>query len=136
MTDAEFLSAFEDTTLEPFHHRDHLRVTFLYLRQFGERETKERLAAAILRYAAARNASEKYHQTITLAWIRLVAAASKTMQDFDAMLAAHPDLLDKNLLERYYSPELLKSPEARARWVEPDRADLRWSADRSVENMR
>jgi hypothetical protein len=32
MTDAEFLRAFDDTTLEPFHHRDHLRVTFLYLR--------------------------------------------------------------------------------------------------------
>jgi hypothetical protein len=121
MTDAEFLSAFEDTTLEPFHHRDHLRVTFLYLRQFGEPETKERLAAAILRYAAARNVSEKYHQTITLAWIRLVATASKTVQDFDAMLEAYPDLLDKNLLERYYSPELLKSSEARAQWVEPDR---------------
>jgi hypothetical protein len=121
MTDAEFLSAFEDTTLEPFHHRDHLRVTFLYLCQFGEQETKERLAAAILRYAAARNASEKYHQTITLAWIRLVATASKTVQDFDAMLEAYPDLLDKNLLERYYSPELLKSSEARAQWVEPDR---------------
>ena len=121
MTDAEFLSAFEDTTLEPFHHRDHLRVTFLYLRQFGEPETKERLAAAILRYAAARNVSEKYHQTITLAWIRLVATASKTVQHFDAMLEAYPDLLDKNLLERYYSPELLKSSEARAQWVEPDR---------------
>src|SRR5271169_5813467 len=107
MTDAEFLSAFEDTSLEPFHHRDHLRVTFLYLRQFGEPETRERLAAAILRYAAARNGSEKYHQTITLAWIRLIAAASEPMQDFDAMVSAHPQLLDKNLLNRYYSPEVL-----------------------------
>ncbi len=121
MTDEEFLCAFEDTTLEPFHHRDHLRVTFLYLRQFGEAETRRRLGPAILRYAAARNGAEKYHETITLAWICLVAAAAASSSDFEAMLAAHPALLDKNLLNRYYSPELLQSAEARERWVEPDR---------------
>lgn len=122
MTDTEFLRAFEDTTLEPFHHRDHLRVTFLYLRQFGEAETRQRLGPAILRYAAAGNGAEKYHETITQAWIHLVSAA--LAEDFESMLAAHPHLLDKNLLNRYYSPELLQSSEARARWIEPDRAGL------------
>ena len=124
MTDAEFLHAFEDTSLEPFHHRDHLRVTYLYLRQFGEAGTRERLGPAILRYAAARNGAEKYHQTITLAWIRLVAVALENARDFDAMLGEHPELLDKNLLRRYYSAALLESPEARAHWVEPDQAPL------------
>jgi hypothetical protein len=124
MTDQEFLNAFDDTTLEPFHHRDHLRVTYLYLRQFGEQETQARLGPAILRYATARNGAEKYHQTITVAWIRLVAAASAGTTDFDAMLAAHPELLEKSLLERYYSSAVLASPEARAAWVEPDRAPL------------
>jgi hypothetical protein len=122
MTDEEFLCGFEDTTLEPFHHRDHLRVTFLYLRQFGEEETRLRLGPAILRYAAARNGAEKYHETITQAWISLVAAA--LADDFEAMLAAHPQLLDKNLLDRYYSPQLLRSPEARRRWAEPDKKPL------------
>jgi hypothetical protein len=124
MTDEEFLNAFNNTTLEPFHHRDHLRVTFLYLRRFGEQETQARLGPAILRYATARNGAEKYHQTITIAWIRLVAAASAGAEDFDAMLAAHPELLEKTLLERYYSPAVLGSPEARATWVEPDREPL------------
>ena len=50
--------------------------------------------------------------------IELVAGASEA--DFEATLAKHPELLDKNLLERYYSPEVLKSAEARARWVAPD----------------
>jgi len=119
MTDAEFLGAFDDTTIEPFHHRDHLRVTFLYLRQFGEAETRRRLGPAILRYAAARNAPQKYHETITQAWISLVAAAAH-VDDFESMLAAHPELLDKNLLDRYYSPQLLKSTDACRRWTEPD----------------
>src|ERR1700755_1070781 len=121
MTDAEFLRAFEDTTLEPFHHSDHLRVTYLYFRQFGEAHTRTHLGPAILRYAAARGAFRKYHETITQAWIGLVAAASEHAADFDAMLQVHPELLDKNVLENYYSPELLQSPEARERWVEPDR---------------
>ena len=122
MTDAEFLRAFEDTTLEPFHHRDHLRVTYLYLRQFGEEGTRERLGPAIFRYAAARGGAEKYHQTITLAWIRLMAAALE--DGFDATLREHPELLDKSLLNRYYSTAVLQSPEARERWVEPDRFNL------------
>ncbi len=120
MTDAEFLHAFEDATLEPFHHCDHLRVTYLYLRQFGEAGTRERLGPAILRYATAKGAAGKYHETITLAWIRLVAAALEN-NDFDAMLSAHPELLDKRLLDRYYSTAALQSPEARERWVEPDK---------------
>ena len=119
MTDQELLAAFEDTTLEPFHHRDHVRVTFLYVRAFGEAGTRQRLGQAILRYAEARNAGAKYHETITQAWIGLVAARSAA-ESFEAMLAAHPELLDKDLLTRYYSPERLMSAEAQARWIEPD----------------
>jgi hypothetical protein len=122
MTDAEFLRAFEDTTLEPFHHRDHLRVTYLYLRQYGEAGTRDRLGPAILRYATARNGAAKYHETITQAWIQLVSSANA--DNFDALLTEHPHLLDKNLLNRYYSPDVLKSQEARERWVEPDREPL------------
>ncbi len=122
MTDAKFLWAFEDTTLEPFHQQAHLRVTWLKLRKFCEAETRERLGPATLRYAAAIYATGKFHQTITLAWIRLVANAFAA--DFDAMLIVHPQLLDKNLLNRYYSPGLLQSPEARHRWVEPDLEEL------------
>jgi hypothetical protein len=124
MTDAEFLRAFEDTTLDPFHHRDHLRVTYLYLRQFGEAGTRQRLGPAILRYATAKGGAEKYHQTITLAWIRVVGALAEHAQDFEAMLIEHPHLLNKNLLDRYYSPAVLQSAEARAHWVEPDLASL------------
>jgi len=33
MNDDEFLAAFEARTLEEFHHRDHIKVTFLYLQR-------------------------------------------------------------------------------------------------------
>jgi len=124
MTDAEFLRSFEDTTLEPFHHRDHLRVTSLYVRQYGEAGTVERLGPAILRYADARGVAAKYHETVTRAWIRLVSEGMKRSGNFDAMIADHPQMLDKKLLHRYYSPEVLESAEARERWVEPDREEI------------
>jgi hypothetical protein len=122
MTDSEFQRAFEDTTLEPFHHRDHLRVTWIYLSQFGETATLERLGPAILRYADARRVGHKFHQTVTIAWIRLLSQAFEN--NFDAIVEKHPQLLDKKFLERFYSPDLLQSPEARAHWVEPDREPL------------
>jgi hypothetical protein len=100
VTDEEFLRAFEETTLEPFHHRDHLRVTYLYLRQFGEAGTRERLGPAILRYATARGAAEKYDEGITQAWIQRVAQNLTDHRDFDAVLREHPELLDKHLLRR------------------------------------
>jgi hypothetical protein len=40
------------------------------------------------------------------------------------MLAANPELLDKNLLDRYYSLDLLKSAAAREHWIEPDRRSI------------
>jgi hypothetical protein len=120
VTDAEFLSAFDDTTLEPFHHRDHLRVTYLYLAQFGREETERRLGPAILRYAEARGGGAKYHQTITLAWIGLVARASENTRDFEEMIVNHAELLDKNLLQRHYSEARIGSDEARHGWIEPD----------------
>jgi hypothetical protein len=33
MTDDEFLAAFEACTLQDFHHRDHVKVAYLYLRR-------------------------------------------------------------------------------------------------------
>jgi hypothetical protein len=33
---------------------------------------------------------------------------------------SHPELLDKQLLLRFYSPAVLSSPAARACWVAPD----------------
>ena len=40
--------------------------------------------------------------------------------DFDAFLAAHPRLLERDLLRAHYSRERLFSEAARAAFVEPD----------------
>src|SRR5262245_9599424 len=124
MTDREFLERFERCTLDDFAHRDHVRLAWLALRAEGRDAAAERVRHGIRRYATHRGAAGKYHETITLAWLEVVAdAIAKTPAetDFERFLTAHPDLLERNRLLEHYSAEVLASDSARAAWIEPDR---------------
>jgi hypothetical protein len=114
MTDAEFLRALEDGTFpkEALTHREHLRLAVLV----------EDPRAIIQRYVAQLGLSAKYNETLTLAWMRLVALhRAKTL---DELLRHAPQLLDSSLPLRHWSRDLLFSERARAEWVEPDLAPL------------
>jgi len=128
MTDHEFLDAFESCRLpnELFHHRDHLRLAWIYLQRDGASAAALRVAASIRRYAAHHGKSDKYHETVTAAWLRLLAESADRVRpaNFDELLDACPELLDKNTLQHYYSPELLASEAARVQFVPPDRRAL------------
>ena len=78
---------------------------------------------AIRRFAAAAGASTKYHETITVLWMRLLAGvkARGASGELAEVLLAHPALADKDLPLQYYSRDRLFGDEARAAWVEPDR---------------
>ncbi|HET7694419.1 MAG TPA: hypothetical protein VFK57_01825 [Vicinamibacterales bacterium] len=128
MTDVEFARAFERGDVAPadFDHRAHVRVAWVYVREGPSLDAAtDRMRAAIQRFAAAANASQKYHETITVLWMRLLADAAARMRapcELDALLAQCPELADKNLPLQYYSRERLFSDEARTRWVPPDLA--------------
>ena len=124
-SDEDFLRAFEDLTfpVDQFHHREHLRVAWLYLKSSDATRAAERMCAGILRFANRHGATQKYHHTLTLFWMRLVAAAlveTPGERPFEEFLAAHPELCDKNFPAKYYSWNLLQGAAARESWVEPD----------------
>jgi hypothetical protein len=124
-SDEDFLRAFEDLSFpaDLFHHREHIRVAWLYLKSSDASRAAERMSEGIRRFANHQGATQKYHHTLTLAWMRLVAAALVETPEgykFDQFLAAHPDLADKNVLAKYYSNELMQTNAARESWVEPD----------------
>jgi hypothetical protein len=124
-SDEEFLRAFEDISFpaNQFHHREHIRVAWLYLKSSNATHAAERMTAGIRRFANHHGATQKYHHTLTLAWMRLVAAAlveTAEGRNFTQFLAEHPELGDKDLLRKYYSTELLQTNGAREGWVEPD----------------
>src|SRR5215467_2508494 len=117
MTDYEFAAAVErgEAPEGGFHHRDHLRLAWIYVRRYGREEAGVRIAETIRRFAAHHGQSARYHETMTQAWLLLVAGAPGT--SFEEAMTARPELLDKDYLATYYSPGLLETEEARLRFV-------------------
>jgi hypothetical protein len=122
LPDDEFLARFEAATLEPFHHRDHVRMTWLYLRAHDDETAARKVADGIRNFAIAHGKAAMFHVTLTGAWLRLVRAAlnatpEKSFADF---AGAHAHLLDKDCIYRHYRRETILSEQARARWLDPD----------------
>ena len=121
--DNEFVSQFESCRLpkDQWKHGDHLRLGWCYVRRFGSAEAEERMVRALRAYAATLGVANKYHETMTRAWLRLVAVADVVMPanaSLEAVLIEHLWLLNKQRLNVFYSSERLAS--GRIVWTEPD----------------
>jgi len=95
MDDAEFLRAFEDHTLpgSAFHHRDHVRLAWLYLRRCPPLEALARFTEGLKRFAAANGSPGLYHETITWAYLFLIRERMAEGEAFEGFAARNPDLL-------------------------------------------
>jgi hypothetical protein len=110
MSDRAFIQAFEAGQIpnHEFHHIDHLRLALAYLQDSPSVDVAaDRMARSLRSFARNLGHEEKYHHTLTVVWMRLVAR-----------------LLDKQLPLAYYSHERLFDADARQGWVEPDLRDL------------
>jgi hypothetical protein len=125
VTDEEFLERYETHALRDFSHEDHLRMAFAYARRGGE-DAAVRGARRIRGLAEALGVPGKYHDTMTVAWARIVArlAVRSSAPSFEEFLEQHPQLRQRDLLRAHYSRDLLFSAAARAAFVEPDLAPL------------
>ena len=125
LSDEQFIAAMEQLRIanSDFHHRDHIRLAWAYMRRDNPSLAGENLANCIRRYATHNKAPRKYHHTITLVWVRILAAAMRltpALQSFEPFAAAHPFLFEVRLPWTFYSAARLDSEAARAGWVEPD----------------
>jgi len=120
LTDAEFLQTFEAGTLHRFHHRDHIRVAWLYLRRDGWKRGYAQVQAGIQHFAFSHNAHSLYHETITRFWALSVWNVLPDEGDFEIFEAKNPHLFDKTLIAQFYSADVLRSQTARSEWVAPD----------------
>jgi hypothetical protein len=113
-----------------FGHRQHVHLTWLAVRRHGVEEAIAVVGEGIRQTARYAGAPQKYHATVSRAWVEAVGyhAAEHDFTDFDAFAEANPALLDKRLLSRFYSSAVLASAGARAGWVEPDREPFPWMA--------
>lgn len=121
----ELVRRFETCEMNPadFRHYQHLTVALWYVRQFPYETASEKMRKGIKQLAIAYGKTG-YHETITLFWLIMVrefalrADPGETICDLANRLVANYE--DKDLIKKYYTEELLASPEAKESWVEPD----------------
>jgi hypothetical protein len=122
VTDSQFLAALEACTLAPaqFTHRMHVRAGYLYLQQMDFPQALAHLCTVLKRYAAALGQSERYHETITVAFLALInerLCDSGEGAGWETFADAHPELLRRDALRAFYPAEVLESPRARRMFI-------------------
>ncbi len=100
-----------------FRHRQHIHLAFLAVRRYGMPEATTRICDWIQCIAAYERAPQKYHHTVSRAWVELVAhhvGADPDCADFVTFADRYPALLDKRLLARHYRSSTLAAAPARS----------------------
>jgi hypothetical protein len=122
----ELIDCFEQNLAseKSFHHADHLRLAFEYLRAFSVLEALSRFSAGLKRFAAASGKTQFYNETITFAYFFLIRErmARNEGVTWEEFAESNADLLvwKDGTLSRYYREATLKSDFARNVFVLPD----------------
>lgn len=125
--DDDLMTALEDGTLDgsQFRHRDHIKAAWLFLRALPLPAALDRFTAAIKRFAVQNGAPDKYHETVTWAYLLLInerMALPGGRASWEAFAAQNDDLFShKTCLGRYYHEDTLGSERARTTFLLPDR---------------
>lgn len=111
-----------------FGHREHVHLTWLAVRRFGVPAAIGLVSDGIQRTARYAGVPQKYHATVSRAWVELVGyhVSEDDIDDFAGFADRYPALMSKRLLTRHYSSSALASSQARAGWVEPDLVPFPW----------
>ncbi len=124
--DSKFLQSFEDCSLgaKCWNHAAHVRMGWLVIETSPSFEAALfRIRKGILRFNSSKN-SIGYHETITVAFARIIDSRRQANETFEAFSERNPDLFQKGCLERFYSADVLASEAAKYKFIEPDLCDL------------
>ena len=136
LADIEALAARFEAAAIPateWKHETHLIMGAWHVARHGAEAALERLRAGIRRLNAAHGTVDSdtrgYHETITRAYVRVIAAFLRVRAPGEALDASVAALLAgplaaRNLLTRHYSRECSSPSPRAASWVEPDLAPL------------
>ena len=107
-----------------FPHREHVQIAFEMLKRHDFPETVLHFSRTLRAMAEKAGRPEAFHQTVTIAFLSLIAERMEGAgaADFAGFAQANPDLLEKTLLTRWYSAERLASAAARRTFLLPDPA--------------
>jgi hypothetical protein len=127
MNDADFLGALESCELpeREFGHAAHVRAAYLYLQGSDFSSALGRIRRSIRAYATRLGNADRYHETITVAYLALVQQHMFERGDgggWAVFARDNPELFDKSLLQRFYPSEQLSSDTARRIFLLPKAA--------------
>jgi hypothetical protein len=136
-TEAE-LARLIDGEIDPkkFPHSEHLRFAYEMLSRHSFAETVSLFSAGLKKLAVKSGRPELYHDTITIAYLSLVAERRAQSQagEWAAFIAENGDLLEKSCLERWYERRRLTSDLARQNFVLPLPSRLSGKAMRAIHS--
>jgi hypothetical protein len=126
VTDGAFLRALESCKLSEsqFGHAAHVRAAYLYLRQNDFAGTLDRIRRAIRNYATHLGRPDRYHETMTVAYVALIQEhifERGSGGGWEEFARQNSELFKPDLLEQFYSPALLDSEMARKVFLLPRR---------------
>ena len=125
----DLVRSFEEATIsrDDWKHAEHLIVALYYVSHFDVETATNKMRKGILNLLANGfnvdlTKEMPYHETITVFWIRTVAAfnASSNGKRISDKINEMVALFDKDYLLRFYRRDFLFSDKARAEFVEPD----------------
>lgn len=128
--DVEFRLLFEQGIVADgtFDHYAHLRLAYIFLCDHNSDAAVQKIRAAIQNYLTVQKISlDKYHETLTQAWVQTVRhfmSKSQPCNSAEEFIDQNPGLLDSTIMLTHYSRDLLYSEDARLHFDEPDKEPI------------
>jgi len=129
MNERDLVAGVEGCTIgaRDFRHADHVHLAWIYLRDYPLLEAIARFISTLRRFAAHHGVPDKYHETVTWAYLLLIherMPRDGEPQDWERFRMENDDLFARSpsILERYYARATLDSDGARKSFVLPDAA--------------
>jgi hypothetical protein len=109
-----------------FGHRQHVELAWVYLQSNDQATAEELMRCAIRHVASVHGTPDKFHETLTNTWTRLVACHVRRSNrpSFNEFIEHNGDLLNRNVPSHYFSDGALHGRVARIGRIDPDLAPL------------
>lgn len=107
-----------------FSHEAHLRLAYIHLQKYGLDQSVKNMCKQIYDFAMKYGATMKFNATVTYASLQIMYHYMQNTKsdNFKGLILEFPNLLQdfKTEIQKYYSWDVFRSPEAKANIYQPD----------------
>ncbi|MFY0602545.1 MAG: hypothetical protein JXQ93_01240 [Flavobacteriaceae bacterium] len=115
-----------------FSHEAHLRLAYIHLKKYGLKQSIDNMCTQIYDFAIKYGATMKFNATVTYASLQIMYhyIQKGKSDNFPDLMKEFPNLLEsfKGEIQQYYSWDVFRSLEAKAKIHEPDLKPFEYAA--------